>query len=88
MAIQGLIGIARPLEVFITRAFGDRVLPYDEQAAQHYGAIMGARRRTGLPLSAPDGQIAAIASARGMKVTTRNVRDYSDCGLDVINPWS
>jgi len=75
-------------DAFVHRAFSERVLPYDEQAAQHYGSIMGARRRAGRPTTAPDGQIAAIASLRGMTVATRNTRDFADCGVDVINPWA
>lgn len=34
-----------------------------------------------------DGQIAAIARARGMVVATRNVRDFAEIGIDVFNPW-
>jgi len=74
-------------DTFLDRAFRGRILPYDGQAARHYGWIMGGRRRSGHPVSAPDGQIAAIASARGMAVATRNTRDFAACGLDVINPW-
>jgi predicted nucleic acid-binding protein len=35
----------------------------------------------------PDGQIAAIARAHDMSIVTRNIRDFSDCGLQVINPF-
>ncbi|MFP4217158.1 MAG: type II toxin-antitoxin system VapC family toxin [Phycisphaerae bacterium] len=73
---------------FVARAFAYRTLPFDDQAAQRYGPIMGARRRAGRPMSAPDGQIAAIAVARGMAVATRNVADFSDCGIEVVNPWT
>ena len=34
-----------------------------------------------------DCQIAAIAQSNGMAVTTRNVRDFPDMGIHVINPW-
>ena len=30
--------------------------------------------------------IAAIAQVRGAKLTTRNVADFGNCGLDVENP--
>jgi predicted nucleic acid-binding protein len=73
---------------FLARAFAYRTLPFDDQAAQCYGPIMGARRRAGRPMPAPDGQIAAIALARGMAVATRNVGDFSDCGVDLVNPWT
>jgi hypothetical protein len=33
-------------------------------------------------------QIAAIARSTGAALATRNVADFDDCGLDVIDPWS
>ncbi len=34
-----------------------------------------------------DGLIAGIVRANGLILATRDVRDFADCGLDVINPW-
>ena len=31
--------------------------------------------------------IAAIARSRGASLATRNVRDFADCGVTVIDPW-
>ena len=33
------------------------------------------------------GEIAAIALTYGYAVATRNVWDFENCGIDVINPW-
>lgn len=74
-------------EDFLARAFAFRILAYDEEAARHYGSIMGARKRRGYPMSAPDGQIAAVARARGMTVATRNIDDFTNCGIEIVNPW-
>lgn len=35
-----------------------------------------------------DGQIAAIARTRGFAVATRNIKDFEDCGLELIDPFS
>ena len=70
---------------FVQRAFPMRVLAYDEQAARHYGAIMAERRHQGRPMSAPDGQIAAVARSHDMAVATRNLADFDGLGLDLIN---
>ena len=35
-----------------------------------------------------DGQIAAIAKTRGFAVATRNIKDFEDCGLELIDPFS
>lgn len=41
-----------------------------------------------LPVAQSDGQIAAIARSRGMTAAARNVRDFSETGVDVPNPWT
>jgi len=71
----------------IADAFKHRVLPFDENAAHHYGHIMAQRKKAGRPLSIPDGQIAAIAHNHGAAVATRNIRDFDDCGLILVNPF-
>lgn len=71
----------------LTEAFASRILPFEEEAAHRYGEVMGRRRKMGRPLAALDGQIAAIAWAHGHAVATRNVRDFVDCGIEVINPF-
>ena len=49
---------------------------------------LSGRRAAGRPVSNhADCQIAAIARSRGMAVATRNVRDFVDMGIDVIDPW-
>lgn len=74
-------------ERVIAEAFAGRILAFDEEAARHYGAVMGRRRALGRPLSIQDGQIASIARARGFAVATRNVRDFVECGVEIINPF-
>ena len=67
--------------------FAGRVLPFDGEAADHYGTLTAHRRSIGRPISQMDAQIAAIALSRGASLATRNVRDFEHLGLDVINPW-
>ena len=35
-----------------------------------------------------DGQIAAIARSRGFGVATRNVKDFEECQIVLVNPFS
>lgn len=74
-------------ERFVSLAFTQRILVYDEAAARHYGEVMGLRKEMGRPMSVPDGQIVAIARANGLKVATRNTSDFKDCGVDLIDPF-
>ena len=68
-------------------AFEDRMLPFDREAAREYADIAAACRSAGRPV-APACQIAAIARSRGMTVATRNIRDFMDIGIDIVNPWT
>jgi predicted nucleic acid-binding protein len=45
------------------------------------------REAAGLPISIPDALIAGTALAHGATVATRNVGDFSGCGVIVTNPW-
>ena len=76
------------IEAMLRDAFEDRVLPFDSDAAREYAEIAAARRATGRPVAPADCQIAAIARSRGMAVATRNVSDFDDIGIEVVNPWT
>lgn len=67
--------------------FLHRILSFDEAAAREYGKIMAIRKAMGRPLGVPDGQIAAIAYSQKMRLATRNVKDFVDCGLQLVNPF-
>ncbi|RKE85629.1 type II toxin-antitoxin system VapC family toxin [Rhizobium sp. AG855] len=67
--------------------FAGRIHGFDEAAALTYGAIMSDARRRGRGMSVPDGMIAAIARTKGAALATRNVVDFQNCGIDLINPW-
>jgi toxin FitB len=78
--------MTKALEVFEIGLL-NRILDYDLAAARHYAAIAARRIRNGLAVPPKDVMIAAIAADRGMSVSTRNVKDFTDCGIHVINPW-
>jgi predicted nucleic acid-binding protein len=67
--------------------FAGRVLNFDRDAAECYAVLATARRATGRPLATADAMIAGIARSRGARVATRNVRDFSDTGIEVLDPW-
>jgi hypothetical protein len=58
-----------------------------EAARSAYAEIGTERPRMGRPIATLDAQIAAIARSHGAAVATRNVADFADCGIDVIDPW-
>ena len=82
---QDLAGAA---ERMFGNLFAGRILPFDSRAARAYAEISAVRRATGRPLSFADGQIAAIARARGMAVATRNISDFEATGIELVDPWA
>ncbi|MEA1647962.1 type II toxin-antitoxin system VapC family toxin [Nitrospirillum sp. BR 11164] len=75
------------LQMFVAD-FAGRILPFDTQAAISFAGITTARRQAGRPISALDAQIAAIAHSLAAAVATRNIDDFSGCGVPLINPWT
>lgn len=66
----------------------DRLLGFDLRAADRYGEIMALRRRAGRPLSVQDAAIASIAWVHRATLATRNVKDFVDCGIAVVDPFA
>ena len=76
------------IEKMLSEAFGSRVLPFDSGAARAYADIAARRRSAGRPVAPADCQIAAIARSRRMVVATRDVRDFEDAGIEIVDPWA
>ena len=68
--------------------FAGRTLPFGSDAAKMYAVIAAERRRLGRPISQFDAQVAAITRASGAALATRNVSDFENCGITVIDPWA
>ena len=71
------------LDTLVLPAFAGRILPLDTLIAQRC-----ARLHVPDPRSERDALIAATALVHGMTVVTRNVADFTDCGVAVVNPWA
>jgi predicted nucleic acid-binding protein len=63
--------------------FQDRIFPVDTVVARRCAALHVPDRR-----SDRDALIAATALVHGMTVVTRNVADFVDSGVPIINPWT
>lgn len=46
------------------------------------------RARLGLPIQGFDALIAAICRAHGAALATRNVKDFAETGIEIVDPWS
>lgn len=68
--------------------FENRVLPFDEAAAQAAGRIAAEQRRAGRTVEIRDVQIAGVVRARKASLATHNTRRFEGCGLVLVDPWS
>ena len=67
--------------------FLNKILPFSQEAAQYFAIIASDRKGQGKPISQFDAQIAAICRSHQATLATRNTDDFTDCGIDIINPW-
>lgn len=75
------------IEEDLRRQFETRLLPFNDSSARIWGELMGNGDRAGKTPSAFDAQIAAIAMDRGLVLVTRNVTDFNNFELEILNPW-
>ena len=65
-----------------------RVLDFDQAAAEAAALLAAQRQRGGQSIDMRDTQIAGIAISRRAKLATRNVKDFVDLSVEVIDPWT
>ncbi len=80
-------GLWQAAQAILNQDFAGQVLSFDADAADAFAEIVASRRTAGRPISQFDAMIAAIARSRGASLATRNVKDFGDCGIALINPW-
>jgi toxin FitB len=73
------------LETELPIFFTGRILALDGPVADRWGRLVAA---AGRPVPAIDSLLAATAIHHGLSIVTRNARDFSEFGLDIVNPWA
>lgn len=69
-------------------AFSDQVLAFDAVAAAEYADVVSQRDKAGAPIDGFNALIASICRANDAALATRNVEDFENTGIEVIDPWS
>ncbi len=67
--------------------FNGRIFPFDELAAVEYSILVLQREKLGLPISMADALIASISMSNDYPLATRNTKDFTNTGVQLINPW-
>ncbi|MFN7925921.1 MAG: type II toxin-antitoxin system VapC family toxin [Bryobacteraceae bacterium] len=66
---------------------GARVLPVTLEIAERWGDLAAELKVKGKPRPVVDALLAATAFRHDLIVATRNVADYDDLDVTVMNPW-
>jgi len=75
------------LEVELRARFSGRLLPIDEQVADRWGHLAAQAKRNGRPLAVIDGLLAATAVHHNLTLVTRNIGDFAEMQVPLLNPW-
>jgi predicted nucleic acid-binding protein len=67
--------------------FPDRILPFDRRAAHEFGKLLHRRISMGRPISTMDTMIASIARSNDATIATRDVDDFADLDIEIVNPF-
>lgn len=79
--------LEKAFEQLLNEELDGRVQSFDRAAALAAGTLAAARQRAGLSMEVRDVEIAGIALARRATLATRNVRHFTDLGVDLADPW-
>ena len=82
--------LAERFRDLLDELFEDRVVSWTPADAQACARIMEEKRRRGESLDdhVTDAFLAASAATRGLGVVTRNVREFRNTGIEVVDPWT
>lgn len=85
---QRKAGLLAAVQSIFDQDMAGQVLSFDNTAADAFARIAVSRKLAGQPISQFDAMIAAITQSRGATLATRNTKDFTDCGIALINPWN
>jgi predicted nucleic acid-binding protein len=90
--IAGLVAGKRQQELTdwllgLEKNFSDKILPVDIEIAHCWGQLTAGALAKGITIPIADGLIAGTAIRHGLRVATRNTRDFAATGAQLVDPW-
>ena len=67
--------------------FSGRILTLDTEVLLKWGELVAYMETVGRPIPAIDSLFAAQAMTYKMTFVTRNIKDFAETGIDLLNPW-
>jgi predicted nucleic acid-binding protein len=80
--------LLRWIETGIKVDFAGRILPVDGLVMEHWAQLEATIVQTGRRLPVMDSLLAATALTHGLTLATRNVADFQDRGVPLLDPWT
>ena len=77
----------RGLRLTMRNRFAGRILPVDDAVADRWGLLAGEMKQKGKPLPTVDAMIAATAIHHNLTVVSRNMDDFKNAEVSLLNPW-
>jgi len=75
------------IESLLVETFAGYVLAFDVGSSAYYAEVLAVRTRGGRPITTFDAQIAAVCRQYDSVLATRNTTDFTDTGIQLVNPW-
>ncbi len=75
------------IESLLVETFAGYVLAFDVGSSAYYAEVLAVRTRGGRPITTIDAQIAAVCRQYDSVLATRNTTDFTDTGIQLVNPW-
>jgi toxin FitB len=66
----------------------NRAVDLDSAAATEAASLAAARQKDGRPVGTRDTRVAGIVLARRGTLATRNVRNFADLKVSLVDPWA
>ena len=76
------------LDRLVGETFADAILSVGPSTALIWGELRARLMALGRPRPTLDALIAATATEHRLTLVTRNVKDFADCNVRLLNPWS
>ncbi|MBK7918746.1 MAG: type II toxin-antitoxin system VapC family toxin [Chloroflexi bacterium] len=79
--------LASWLEEDLLSRFQGRILSFETAVMLTWGSLTAKLEQEGKKLPAIDSLIAAIALTNNLTLVTRNIADFQNTGVSLLNPW-
>jgi toxin FitB len=75
------------LDVDLHVRFSGRIVPIDNGVADRWGLMVAEAKKRGKTLPVIDSLLAASALHHNLTIVSRNIVDFTDTHVPVLNPW-